>query len=242
MKKLVGSLQQPHTLSGSLSKPKTLFGRLSNITATGTLEIAENGSYDVKNYANARVDVASIDLLEMVLLNTLTEYANDTLTVVKPYTFRNSTNLKVLNLPNVRTIRAQAFHTCTGLTSIDFPLLTTLESYAFTGCSNLVSVNFPILTYLQASSLQSCSKLEVADFPKVNQIGNLVFDGCSKLTKLILRNNEVCKLSNKGALTNTPIANGTGFIYVPNDLVASYKVATNWSTYANQFKPISELE
>ena len=31
------------------------------------------------------------------------------------------------------------------------------------------------------------------------------------------------------------------FFYVPDDLVDSYKEATNWSTYADQIKPISEL-
>ena len=40
---------------------------------------------------------------------------------------------------------------------------------------------------------------------------------------------------------NTAIENGTGYIYVPDSLVDSYKTATNWSTYASQIKPISEL-
>lgn len=40
--------------------------------------------------------------------------------------------------------------------------------------------------------------------------------------------------------TNTLIASGTGFIYVPDALVESYKTATNWSTYADQILPLSE--
>ncbi len=48
-------------------------------------------------------------------------------------------------------------------------------------------------------------------------------------------------LSNSNAFANTPIAQGTGYIYVPDNLVASFKTATNWSTYASQIKGVSEL-
>ena len=52
----------------------------------------------------------------------------------------------------------------------------------------------------------------------------------------------MCTLANTNAFTNTPIESGTGYIYVLDELVDSYKSATNWSTYAEQIKPISELE
>ena len=39
---------------------------------------------------------------------------------------------------------------------------------------------------------------------------------------------------------NTPIASGTGYIYVPRALVDSYKVATNWATYAAQFRALED--
>lgn len=38
------------------------------------------------------------------------------------------------------------------------------------------------------------------------------------------------------------LKSGSCGIYVPNELVEQYKSATNWSTYASQIKPISELE
>ena len=37
-----------------------------------------------------------------------------------------------------------------------------------------------------------------------------------------------------------PIASGAGYIYVPAALVDSYKVATNWSTYAAQFRALED--
>ena len=57
---------------------------------------------------------------------------------------------------------------------------------------------------------------------------------------IILSNNQVVTLE-KYAFNNSSISTRTGYIYVPDNLVDSYKTATNWSTYANQIKPISEL-
>ena len=74
-------------------------------------------------------------------------------------------------------------------------------------------------------------------------IGASGFINCTTLTAVIIRKSDsICTLTNINAFSGTPIASGTGYIYVPNDLVDSYKAATNWSTYATQIKPISELE
>ena len=50
----------------------------------------------------------------------------------------------------------------------------------------------------------------------------------------------VCNLKSTGALLNTPIAQGTGYIYVPKNLMEQYKVATNWTLYATQFRAIED--
>ena len=44
------------------------------------------------------------------------------------------------------------------------------------------------------------------------------------------------------AFGNTPIGKGAGHVYVPDELVDAYKTATNWVAFADQIKPISELE
>ena len=68
----------------------------------------------------------------------------------------------------------------------------------------------------------------------MSTVGASAFYGCTALASLTLRNTEVVTLAGATAFTNTPIASGTGYIYVPSDLVDSYKAATNWSTYADQ--------
>ena len=86
------------------------------------------------------------------------------------------------------------------------------------------------------------SNLEKFDYycPNLTQIQNGAFGGCSKLTTVTLRGNTLVALSHQNNFVNTPIANGTGYIYVPKALIEDYKVATNWTTYANQFRALED--
>lgn len=79
-----------------------------------------------------------------------------------------------------------------------------------------------------------------ADFQAATSIGISAFHGCSALTALILRSATMCELSSTDAFSSTPIASGTGYIYVPAALVDSYKEATNWKTYASQFRALED--
>ena len=62
----------------------------------------------------------------------------------------------------------------------------------------------------------------------------------AKFTKLIINKPYVFPI-NSNDLKGTTIENGTGYVYVPDDMVDTYKSATNWSTYASQIKGMSEL-
>ena len=86
------------------------------------------------------------------------------------------------------------------------------------------------------------ASLERAEFTQPIELWNTSFSDCASLVKFILRSEMVCTLKSVGAFIRTPIESGTGYIYVPDSLVDTYKTTTNWSTYAAQIKPISELE
>ena len=97
-----------------------------------------------------------------------------------------------------------------------------------------------------------CNALTTVSFPAVTTIGTYAFRDCFLLTSLMLQSTRVCTLSSINAFsgcyhilgtkstTYNPTGAKDGYIYVPDDLVDSYKSATNWSTYASQIKPISE--
>jgi hypothetical protein len=136
----------------------------------------------------------------------------------------------------------RSFQNNSKLKSIDFPFLTNVVRNICYNCSVLESVNLPAATKLGYYVFYGCKKLTRLDFSALTYIEGYSFNGCSTLVTLILRSQTVCKLNATNALASTPIASGTGYVYVPDDLVGEYKTATNWSTYANQIKPISELE
>ena len=154
---------------------------------------------------------------DAIVSGTITEYTNDRVTSIRDYAFCLCKSLTSVHFPAATSICNSAFNECINLTSAEFPVATSIDEYAFSGCSSLAS----------------------ADFPAATSIGGFAFGGCSNLTSLILRvTTQVCTLSNTNAFNNTPIKSGTGYIYVPAALIDSYKTATNWTTYANQFRAL----
>lgn len=194
-------------------------------------------------------------------------YTNDRVTQIGEYAFANCTEITDINLPNVINISYNSFHGCTKLKAISLPHCQVAGGNSFYGCSNLEAVSLPSCHTLGTGTLGSafwgCSKLsqvslplvttimsftfrdtviQKIDFLSVNNIESNAFIYARQLDTLILRNSNVCVLKNIDAFDSTKIAAGTGYIYVPDNLVDSYKIATNWVTFANQIKPISELE
>ena len=141
----------------------------------------------------------------------------------------------------VERIRTYAFALCSTLATVDFPAVTSIGRYAFNSCTSLVTANFPAVTSIDGDAFRNCSTLATIDLPAVTSIGSSAFQSCNALTTLILRNvSEVVTLGSTTTFGNTPISSGTGYIYIPAALIDSYKAATNWSTYANQFRAIED--
>ena len=123
-----------------------------------------------------------------------------------------------LNLPNISIIKSYLFYKCKYLQSIELPDTSTIEDYAFYGCSSLTTV-----------VLQS-----------ITSIGKYTFQGCSNLESVTLPSSTVCTLPYfSNTFMSTKIYYCTGYIYVPAELVDTYKAANNWSTYASQIRAIS---
>lgn len=120
---------------------------------------------------------------------------------------------------------------------------TQLGDYALARCDNLVRVKLPALTSISRYLFNGSSNLRTADFTAVTSIAADAFKSPNYMNILIIRNTQaVCSLS--GTLSSgysPPIQEGgTGYIYVPSALVDNYKAATNWSTYASQFRALED--
>lgn len=154
--------------------------------------------------------------------------------------FYNCKLLKSVNLPKVTSIGDNGFNS-TGLESISLPSCTTLGSSSFFATQQLVLAILPLVTSISGFCF-NYSSVQKIDTSSLTSIKNSAFYNTKQLDTLILRNSSVCALENVNAFQDTKIAAGAGYIYVPDNLVDSYKTATNWVTFANQIKPISELE
>ena len=119
--------------------------------------------------------------------------------------------------------------------------VTAIGVYGLAGCTKLTSVVLPAVRRTDGNSMTGCSELTKADFSNLQTIRYSTFYNNKKLIALIIRRHAVTTLDNTtNVFKNTPIASGTGYIYVPSAMVSAYKTATNWSTYADQIRAIED--
>lgn len=148
---------------------------------------------------------------------TIEEASHDTVLLLKDGLFEECRSLTTVSFPAVRQVSENAFYMCIALTSVYLPVAQYLYAYAFMGCSALKKLDLPAVTSIQTGAFANCTGLEA----------------------LILRSGTVCTLG-ANAFSNSAIASGTGYIYVPSTLVNSYKTATNWYAHANQIRAIED--
>lgn len=178
-------------------------------------------NFQIYNYVKAKQGSSSEDsvTLDALITRNITQITNNRVVIIENNAFRGCTNLAEVNFSNAESIGGSAFYGCTSLISLDLPNVVDLSSNAFYGCTNLARANFP----------------------NVVSIGGNVFYSCRNLSALILCKNYIADLLNANTFTGTPIAGGTGYIYVPDNLVSGYKTATNWTVYEDQIKGLSQL-
>lgn len=213
------------------------------ITANGTVEITPDAGKTLSK-ATAIVNVPTSggsDVLNSFLERTITgEYTNNEITRLGSYALEGC-DLTSVNFPAVTNVGAYTFRECKKLKNVNLPVATSIAPGCFYDCTALSNIELPVAKTVQATTYYNCTALERVDFPVVTSIATSAFARCSALTCAIFRNTtKVVSLGSTSAFTKTPIASGTGYIYVPSTLVAAYKNATNWATYANQIRAIED--
>lgn len=184
--------------------------------------------------------------MNMIINGTITEYCDDTAQAIASCAFYGRNSLTIVDVPNVTTVGPNAFQECNNLVDVNMPNVTEIGARAFCSCPSLVEVCLPSLIAFVGNNpgqtFENCKALKLVDLPVCLHMPVYdTFTNCSALVAVVLRNTtKVCTLGFTGSFSNTPIAAGSGYIYVPGVLIDSYKAATNWSTYATQFRALED--
>lgn len=199
-----------------------------------------------------------------LLSGDITSVRDENATSVRDYCFYCCKKLQEVYLPNVTSIGKMAFKSCDMLSKINIQNVETLEDYALEDAHGITELYLPkaiTLGICACSAIPAlkkvtlgnvktideyalywnlnCEEIDISLNENVGSIGAKAFLGDKKLSKLTIRGTALIGLKDSNAFYNTPIANGTGKIYVDPSMVETYKTATNWSNYASVIEAIS---
>lgn len=193
----------------------------------GTKEITQNGTHDVKSFASVNVNVSSAGGGTGGISQEKYDALLDVLAVHSaPYTFENE---------DVVSLKTNAFYEDYQILNVILPNLKKIEAYTFYMARSLKKVKCVSATSIGLNAFQQCRALETIDILGGGTIESLSRSGGLPKIIVIRSAEKVTSVSGLsdwgGSLTS---------IYVADELVEQYKVATNWSSKADKIKPLSE--
>ena len=186
--------------------------------------------------------IGSKAFLYCKLLTSVINLENTKVTSIGAQTFQGCSSLTEITFPSSLTrIGNGAFQVCSSLAEITFPdTLTSIGQYAFLSCKSLtrvVNLENTQLTSISDELFSGCSSLTEISLPAgVTSIRSKAFDGCSSLQYIRIEATTPPTLASTNAIPST-----IGAIYVPDESIAAYQAATNWSSFASKIKGISEM-
>lgn len=150
----------------------------------------------------------------------------------------------IIDLPNLTTVGRQFMQNSRPV-SVNLPKLTTAGDALFrqVRAGAEYKFSFPKLTSMGVNSFSNTSTVAWLDFGDMTanslSCGSGCFGSTRNLSTVIFRYQQMVPFVS-GMFSESLIASGTGYIYVPKSLVDTYKTDSGWSTYASQFRAIED--
>ena len=212
---------------------------------TESLSVSANGTYTpgegVDGYSQVVVDVpAGWDQKSFTEGSYGIINLNNSASFVASGAFFYNNTIQTVNLPYATSVGISAFFNCDNLSQVSLPMCSYIDDAAFYQCWSLSKVSLPMCDYIGTFAFYYCSILSQVSLPMCSYIGYAPFQYCYSLSIITIGYSSVCYLNGSEAFGDTPIASGTGSIYVPASLVDAYKSAENWSYFSSVIFPISE--
>ena len=212
------------------------------VKPSGTLEISENGVYDVYSYSSASVDVPQsvTGFTEKEVTERAIEIINldNSASFVASSAFINNETIQTVNLPYATSVGNTAFMACTSLSQVNLPMCISISNGAFMACSSLSQVNLPMCISIGSSAFRSCYSLSQVNLPMVKTIVQGVFNNCTSLSSLTLCTDVYWTIP-FGTRTygGTPIVNesSSASIYVRSDTYSLWISSNLWSSISSKF-------
>lgn len=188
------------------------------------IEITENGTYAVDEgydgFGKVTVSVPEKNPLDAVLSYEVPEVVQSDVTTLRSYALHGNYSVRIINLPNVTSVKSNSIQSCSNVREIYLP---SLQGATF--------------------NLGSASGLKRADLGFVSEIPYLAIQGVGSLETLVLRKSDGLCGWKKGSLGGGSIMGydlNKIYIYVPSALINEYEVATGWDVFAGRFRPLEE--
>ena len=213
--------------------------------------IEDNGTYFAKDEGDNVIGYSAVEVLVPTGLNTIEKIVTreitsldlPDITTIGGYAFANCM-LDTINAPNVTSVLKGAFAECTALKNINMPKVVQVADghypelgvFSYCGASE---VYFPLVEYLGEYAFSYSQNLKKVTIG-ATQIEKEAFSHCTSLDTLIVdtTGDVLPTLKDVNAFLDTPITDGTGYIYTDNP--NALKQLENWSEYASQIKSKTE--
>lgn len=194
--------------------------------------------------------ISTLQGLDDYITNDIVDYINKKLTQLGQYKFYYMPTIHNMRCDAVINIGEYSLYNCSSLKHLYFPNVVSIGGHVFyaLGCENII---LPNLKTMGSACFVNTTTLKRLIIPKCASLSDYACSGTGiylldagntslipssspmpNLAILILRKNSLTTLVNRSCIQSIEE------IYVPQDLIESYKVDTNWTVYADKFKPL----